>query len=301
MPPRFRDYSMQDWLHLRPVLHRTKTARYRRVDTAFLKLPARAGDVAALRRLIAGRRVLFTVAFNDAQAIDWQTLLVPHFVHDCVYAIADNTPDDAAAARIAAIAAARGIPYLRLPPNPWFSPTKKHASRSHGICLNWLWANVIRPAAPSMFGFLDHDIFPTAEDDPFAPLASQDFYGVVRHWEHRWFLWAGFCMYRFAAMRDRSLDFGQDWFIGLDTGGANWDALYRDARLDSLAQRESRLEPFRPDVTVDDAPFQWCGSWLHEVGMTGKPEFAPLKRTRLAEVLQPSLVAAAAASRRAPA
>lgn len=298
MPPPLGEYRLQDWLHLRPLGHRVKTARYRRVDARFVAQPARVGDDAALRAAIRSRRVLFTVAFNDVQAIDWQMSLVPRFVADCVYVVADNTPDDAVAAEIEARAKARGVLYLRLPDNPWYSAAKKHASRSHGICLNWLWRNIILPGEPESFGFLDHDIFPTAPDDPFAPLAAQDFYGVVRVWDARWFLWAGFCFYRFAAVRNLPLDFGQDWFIGLDTGGGNWEPLYRHADRAALAERDSHLAPFRPDVTIEDAPFQWCGPWLHEVGMTGRPEFAPLKRARLAEILAPLLDEPAPASSR---
>ena len=64
-----------------------------------------------------------------------------------------------------------------------------------------------------LFGLLDHDLFPTAPDDPFAPLATQDVYGYVRTTEppsERWFLWAGFTMMRFSAVRDLPLDFGQE-------------------------------------------------------------------------------------------
>ena len=137
------------------------------------------------------------------------------------------------------IAASWGAHYLRLPPNPW---TRRNDSRSHGIALNWVWRNVIKPGAPHAFGFIDDDMFPVAPVDPFAPLATHAFYGDTRTAGPRWFLWAGYCFFRYDAVADKRLDFGLDWFVGLDTGGANWDVLYRDVDPKSLPAR--RIEPF---------------------------------------------------------
>ena len=83
-------------------------------------------------------------------------------------------------------------------------------------------------------------------DDPFAVLDSQDFYGVVREAGVRWFLWAGFCFYRFDRVQNRRLDFGQDWFNGLDTGGGNWRSLYCKADRGALREAETEFVAFKP-------------------------------------------------------
>ena len=277
-------YTPADWRRLRPVMHFIKTKRYRIVDRLHMRRPARAGDLPALQRLIRGKKLLVTVAFSDPQAIDWQTRLMRRNLPHALYLIADNSPDEASATAISALAAQHRVPYLRLPANPWHK-----GSRSHGIALNWLWQNLIRPGEPDMFGFLDHDLFPTASDDPFAALASQDFYGVVRPAGSFWFLWAGFCFYRFDGVRDKKLDFGQDWFNGLDTGGGNWRILYRHADRAALREAPSTTVPFKSGISVDDSPIQWVGPWLHEIGMTGRSDLTREKRQFIATLLKEHL------------
>jgi hypothetical protein len=182
--------------------------------------------------------------------------------------------------------AAGSAAYLRAPENPW---SGRAASRSHGIALNWAWDNLIRPGEPDAFGFLDHDIFPTATDDPFAPLSRQDVYGIVRTAGPRWFLWAGFCTFRFAAVKDKRLDFGQDWFVGLDTGGGNWKSLYSHIDRTTLLQPHTSFFPFKPGIAVAAGPLQWCGTWLHEVGLMGDPRLFAEKRSAVARMLAPHL------------
>jgi len=168
------DYSAADWRRLRPLSQALKTAKYRAVTTLYLRRRAGA-DLPALMRRITGKKVLVTIAFADAEVVDWQIRLVRHNVPSATHVIADNSQDAGAAAGIAALCNRLHTPYLRLPANPWHQP-----SRSHGIALNWMWRNLIRPAEPEVFGFLDDDLFPTRADDPFEALSSQDFFGVVR-------------------------------------------------------------------------------------------------------------------------
>lgn len=284
MPPRLHEYKSADWVRLRPLTHWLKTRRYRSVDAAYSKLPARtSARLAPLR----GRNVLVTVAFTDPQVIDWQVRLVRHYVPHALHIIADNTPVDRNPEAIAAVAEAHGVPYVALPTNPWHQP-----SRSHGQALNWIWCNLIRPNEPAAFGFLDHDLFPTAPDDPFAALGTQDFYGLMRPMDPRWFLWAGFCFYRFDAVKTKPLDFGQDWFVHLDTGGGNWDVLYRHVDRNAIRFADTSFFPYRPGVEWKDAPLQWCGTWLHEIGVMGKPDLMADKRRVVAEMLAPHLARA---------
>ena len=283
----FAEYDLADWGHLRPVMHGLKSLRYRLVDRRYRRRPAHAGDPAAVARAVTGKRLLTTIAFADAESIDWQARLMAHYLPGIALLIADNSPDDESAGAIGAVARARGLPYLRLPANPWRGP-----SRSHGVALNWVWHNVVRPGRPEAFGFLDDDIFPTGPDDPFEALRSQDFYGVVRPGGSRWFLWAGFCVFRFAAVADKDLDFGQDWFKGLDTGGGNWRSLYRHVDRGSIREAATDYRPFKPGIEMEEAPLQWCGAWLHEVGLMGKDELRAEKRRAVVAILAPHLAAA---------
>ena len=181
MPKRLAEYTLSDWRNLRPLTQKYKTLRYRLVNSIHMRRPARKGDAGALAASIRGKKVLVTVAFSDPQLIEWQAQLMRTYVSQPVYLIADNSPDDAAEA-IEAIAERHGVAYIRLPANPWalFNPLSCYGGRSHGISMNWLWRNIILPGEPEAFGFLDQDLFPTAPDDPFSALSTQDFYGLVR-------------------------------------------------------------------------------------------------------------------------
>jgi hypothetical protein len=284
MPKSFKEFSARDWYHLRPLTQTVKSLRYEMIDNGYRRRPARAGDAAAIARSIRRRKVLVTIAFSDPALASWQIRLVRHYVPDARHVIADKSPADRIAAEIGQLCG--GAVYVRAPENPWSADAP---SRSHGLALNWAWENPIKPGEPEAFGFLDHDIFPTAPDDPFAPLASQDVYGVMRTAESRWFLWAGFCMFRFAAVREKRLNFGQDWFVGLDTGGGNWRILYEGIDGVTLLQPQTVFFPFKSGITTEEGPLQWCGTWLHEVGLMGDRPLVAEKRRAIAQMLVPHL------------
>jgi hypothetical protein len=288
MPRRLSEYDRNDWFRLRPVTHHLKTIRYRIINRLYVRRRARTGDIANLVGRVRGQNVLVTVAFDDPEAILWQSRLVRRYVPSALYAVADNSASETRAAAIAAIAHAHDIPYVRLPVNSWREP-----SRSHGLALNWVWRNLIRLGQPHAFGFIDDDIFPTAPSDPFAPLATQDFYGLVRTAGSRWFLWAGYCMFRFDRVKDRPLDFGQDWFAGLDTGGGNWEVLYRHVALAGLRQVGTTLVPYREGIDPSRGKLQWCDTWLHQIGSTGDSDLDADKRRVVAAMLAPHLADAA--------
>lgn len=287
MPKSLREYSWPDLLRLQPLVHAYKSFRYAATDRRYLKQPLPEEAVSPIRAAIAGKDVLITVAFNDAQLVDWHVRLCNKFLPPHVHLVADNSNDALEAEAIRENCRAAGAFYLRLPENPW---TRRGAgSRSHGAAMNYVWRHVIRPAAPRAFGFLDHDLFPTAPDDPFALLDKYPWYGDVRFGRDRWFLWAGYCFFRFDAVCASPLDFGLDWFAGLDTGGANWDILYRHADRATLPQRTIREVPAIDGVPRATATFEWRGTWLHETGFGDGRTMRNEKRQALAAMLRPLL------------
>jgi len=285
------EYSWSDWRRLRPMTHWLKTLRYNAGRNAYVSRPARVSD-ATLNDRIRGRRVLVTIAFDDLEAIDLQVRLIARFVADVVHVIADMSMDEDVAAQTAAVAARGNAPYVRLPANPL--RRQDQASRTHGLALDWVWRNIIRPGEPDRFGFIDHDVFPTGATDPFAMLDRQPVYGWIREVGPRWFLPAGFSMFRFDAVKNLPLDFSQDWFNGLDTCGANWSVLFSKLDRRKLTFAPTRFEPYKPGADPIKAPIQWSGVWLHEVGSTrreGPAELAADKRRVIKELLAPHLAA----------
>lgn len=286
MPKSLSDYSLNDFLHLRPVTQGMKTRRYKRMDEAYFKLDAPAQDLSAVRQAIGGRRVIITVAFEDDEALAMQCALMRHYVDFDVHLVLDNSRSQPGTDAIRSTTEAAGALYVKLPANPW---TGKNGSRSHGIAMNWGWHHILKPARPRAFGFVDHDLFPIRPVDPFAPLASQRFYGDLRWAGPRWFLWAGYCFFDFEAVCEEPLDFGLDWFVGLDTGGANWEVLYRHTDPAALPPRP--IEPIEalPGVPLDDAKFEIRGEWIHEVGWGTRDDYRAPKRKALMTLLESHL------------
>ena len=166
-----------------------------------------------------GRRVLVTIGYGDPEAIDMQAAGGGR--GSCLgvlYVVADNSTDNAVAREIAAIAGRHGAPYVRLP-RPLL--LEEGPSRSHGLALDWqcgyvdpAWA-CRRRSGSSM----------TICSRPRRTIRSrmlrqQPVYGALRRQGERWFLWAGFLSASGSTWwKDLKLNFGQDWFKGLDTGG----------------------------------------------------------------------------------
>jgi hypothetical protein len=285
MPKALSEYAWPDLLRLQPLVHACKSARYAIIDRRYLATRLPDDLLVPVRRAVQGKDVLITIAFNDPDLIDWQLRLCFKFLPPRLHLIADNSNDAGAASNISKIAAAHGAFYLKLPDNPWTS--KGNGSRSHGAAMNFIWQHVVRPGAPRAFGFLDHDLFPTAPDDPFALLNQHDWYGDFRFANVRWFLWAGYCFFRFDAVRGQPLDFGLDWFAGLDTGGANFEVLYKNFDRSRLPQRTIREIAAFEGISTSQACFEWRGTWLHETGFGDDRSMRTEKRAALAALLKP--------------
>jgi hypothetical protein len=284
------DYSLADWLRFRPFLAGYKQLLLEVSDFAHVRRhAANRGDLENIVASLTGRRALVTVAFNDPTVVQWQIVLVRRYVPG-VHVIADNSTDEESAANIERVCRTLNVPYLRLP-----TAKTRHASCSHGYALNWLWRNVVRPGEPEAFGFLDHDLFPTSFDDPFAPLKSQPFYGAVRIYNAsrcrpaRWNLWPGFCFFSFDAVRRLSLNFHQDWFFSMDSGGRNWRLLYQKTDVSKLQRPEWTSSAVRVGGQIKDVSVQWIGTWLHEVG-TGPLPVRHIRRTFVKSLLCPHLL-----------
>ncbi len=288
MPRPFREYSLYQWSRLRPLFERYEDARYRARLASLVRREAVSGDVPAVIRAIAGRRVLVTVAFNEPEMIQWQVLLARRFVPDFVHLIADNTGDAGQTLAIEEAAERGGAFYLRLPKAPWAG---LQVGRNHGLAMDWVWRHVLRPAGPASFGFVDHDIYPVRPTDPFAPLLHYPVAGRIKAPQPRWHLWAGFCFFRFDAVRDIGLDFSLDWPAGLDTGGGNWRRLYRHLDPKRIVQPEHRLEAVIPGIAAEESGIEWLGDWLHETHFRNRNWDLQAKKHRHVALLLAPLLA----------
>ncbi len=200
-----------------------------------------------------GKTVIISVAFNNALLIEKQISEFKKFgTADTVLVIADNSSKKEARHSIAALCAKENVFYIDLPKNP-----RKQPNLSHSITLNWLYYNFIMVIKPYAFGFIDHDVFPTAPIDVTTILKGTPLYGLRKDKasadRSAWYLWAGFCFFRFDTVKDLPLNFSSvvmsDWtgFLELDTGGGNYPVLYqkiplKDVHFAKHASNESGTE-----------------------------------------------------------
>jgi hypothetical protein len=231
-----------------------------------------------------------TIAFNEPEMVDWQIRLVRRFLPDCVHLVADNTGDAGQTEAIEAATHLHGTIYLRLAQLHWRG---LQVGRNHGLAMDWVWRHVLHPAAPEAFSFIGHDIYPIRPTDPFAPLANYPVAGRIKKRQPRWHLWAGFCFFRFDAVRDVGLDFSLDWPAGLDTGGGNWWRLYRRLDPDRIVEPAYQLDAIIPGVPAEDAGIERLCDWLHETHFRNRDwTLQGEKHRRVGELLAPLLAGA---------
>lgn len=262
MPRSIATYSAAEWLRLRPFQHSYKTWLWNRIDRRFIAAPAlEPSALSALINRCKGQNLIVSIAWNAPWTTKWQLRFVQRNLVNARFLVADNSTRDDARAEIKRLCLDTGFDYLALPPNPY--RTTRHASRSHGLALNWVYHNVICQVTPRAWGFFDHDLFPTAAFDPALRLHGQPFYGDLVERTHGAYLWPGFCLFAANADDRVRLDFRQDWFVGLDTGGMNGSILFDKVDLAAMhfAQRRSIGPQRNFAVTNDD--IDWFDDCVH--------------------------------------
>jgi hypothetical protein len=93
--------------------------------------------------------------------------------------------------------------------------------------MTWVYHNVVRALQPNIFGYLDHDLIPVDKVDFSERVGGQPIFGLINAGKFgTWSTWAGYCMFKFDAVKDQALNFLYDFSRDLDTGGRNWSPVY---------------------------------------------------------------------------
>jgi glycosyltransferase involved in cell wall biosynthesis len=257
-------YSVSELLACRPLVDQFKYVRNQAVERFYRSTGAEARDkFFAKRPHGVGRTVAVTIAFNTPWVIELFLRAAKLNLPDTAIIVADNSTDAAARVEISRLCDVHGADYVGLPRNP-----ERHPNRSHGIAMNWVYYNLVKPLGPDVFAFLDHDLFALSPFDLATAVAQQPVYGryKLNPKERAWSLWAGYAVFDNAAIKERKLDFGYDRPFNLDTGGNNWLRLYRF--LDDRAMRFARIRTtwFRDPADMSIHGGIMFDSFLHVVG-----------------------------------
>jgi hypothetical protein len=203
---------------------------------------------------------LITVAFNKVSLIENQIKFLQKNLKDSYFfTVADNSNDPQASEEIRQICISNKVGYIKLFPNPW-----KQANLSHGVVLNWIYHNYVKPRKAKYFGFIDHDIFPIQSTSLTEKFNTEKImYGHLQERTYGsktlWYLWAGFCFYKSSVFVGKKPNFNPSIITSykdifeLDTGGRNWKYIYKDIQLEKVSIAHSYFKD----------GFQNIDDWIH--------------------------------------
>ena len=218
------EFTTQDWLKLEPLNIAFKQFRndtwlnyYCKKHPAELKLFLQENSH------LANQNIALVVAFEQPWALGWLLKMAKKNLPNVTVLVFDNSRNLEARAKIKQVCAQNQAPYLALPMN-----NTKHVNRSHGMAMSWIYNNVVTAIKPQIFSFLDHDLIPISAVDFNEKLGNQACYGRYNKGKFNyWSLWAGYCIFNYAMVKNKALNFLYDFSCKLDTGGRNWPHIYQ--------------------------------------------------------------------------
>jgi len=213
---------------------------------------------------------IITIAFDNEFLIEQQIRLVKKYIEDknYIYVIADNSPTSTKRKLIQSICKGEKVGYISLPQNP-FNSLHKKPSYSHGLSMTWMYNNFIKLMKPTVFGFIDHDLFPISPYSVFERINNQDFFGRMIDREKGWYLWAGFCFFNYKKTETYKLNFlpYKVENVYLDTGGSNFPVLYSKYQKEDFAFCKPVVEKSIREGNCYHSDFVHFidESWLHTI------------------------------------
>ncbi len=259
------NFTAKEWLRALPLQHAFKQVR----NDALLAIYKRIRPQALQSFLdetqhLKGKNIALIIAFEQPWALAWQLRMIKQNLADTTALVCDNSQRMAARAEVKRVCADNGVSYLALPKNP-----THHVNRSHGMALTWAFYNIVQEIQPSLFAFLDHDLIPIERVSLEERLGGKPFFGDAKISDGGWSLWAGYCMYDFAAVTDLPLNFLYDFSRELDTGGRNYRCLYRHYDWRELRLAASEFITTKDPLTGESRRIEMIDqSWFHMGGIS---------------------------------
>jgi hypothetical protein len=260
-----RDFSAKDWFRLQPLIHGGKQLRNDLVLNLFLKKRSDTLEKFLQENIcLRGKNILQIIAFEQPEVLNFSARMAARHLTDATLLVFDNSRRPEMRARNEQVCRDNGIAYLALPPNP-----ARHPNRSHGMAMTWVWRNVVKVIQPSIAGFIDHDLIQLERVSLAETLHGQPFYGLPNAGKWGWSLWAGYCFFDFARVNALPLNFLNDFSCDLDTGGRNWDHLYKNHKAERLGFAHWEMFEVKDASTGVLRPLEIIdGKWLHIAGVS---------------------------------
>lgn len=243
------EFSISEWLTLLPLKQALKQARNDALLSFYkTKHPKELKKFLDKNKNLSGKNIAIVIAFEQPWALNWLLKMAKKNLPDVTVLVFDNSRTEAARIEIERVCNDHSAPYLGLPPY-----RTKHVNRSHGMAMSWVFDNVVRAIKPNIFGYLDHDLIPVDKTDFSERVGNQPLFGLINTGKfNTWSTWAGYCLFKYDAIKNASMNFLYDFFRDLDTGGRNWSPVY--SKLDRTQLRFASREHVKVKIpSIDES------------------------------------------------
>jgi hypothetical protein len=268
---KFTEFTISEWVKLAPLIQAFKEVRNDFLLSKFVN--KNSTDVTSFleaNKNIQGKNIAVIIAFEQPWALNFlleQAKINLASTHIIVF---DNSMNVQKRMLINDVCKKNDVHYISLPSNP-----TKHVNRSHGLAMSWAYHNVIKKLEPNIFTFLDHDLIPLTKVNVEEKLEHQPIYGLLNKGNNDyWSLWAGFCTFKYSFVKERNLNFLYDFSRGLDTGGRNWESIYKNLSFTDICFANRAFQILAAPHTSDYREVEILDqSWVHMSGISYNNNF----------------------------
>lgn len=215
---------------------------------------------------------IYVITFNNPFCVEYQIRTLRRFFKapfNIVVIDNNNGRFPETSAEVLNICMRENVSYLRSPDNLYQDPDRFDPSMKLGTTMSWIYQNCVRRREPKYFGYLDHDCFLFKEFDIRGYLDEKGMYGVVSRSKvapPAWNLHVTSNFYRYEFVKHLNLDFRAAHVLSLDTGGANYDMLYRHYKAEDYEIDQRGFKYTKDDIGSPDS-FQYYviqdDRWFH--------------------------------------
>lgn len=268
---KFTEFKISEWVKLTPVIHAFKEVRNNFLLSKFVKKTStQVTSFLEANKNIEGKNVAAIIAFEQQWALNFLleqakiNLINTHII------VFDNSKNIQKRKSIKDVCEKNGVHYISLPPN-----RTKHVNRSHGLAMSWAYHNVIKQLKPNIFTFLDHDLIPLNKVNLEEKVECQPIYGLLNEGNNGyWSLWAGFCTFKYSYLKESNLNFLYDFSRGLDTGGRNWDRIYKNLSFAEISFANRVYQKLAAPLNSEYREVEILDqSWVHMSGISYNNNF----------------------------
>lgn len=221
---------------------------------------------------------VYVITFNNLFCVEYQIKTLRTFIKQKFNIIVidnNNNLNQENSDRVLDLCKKENITYIKAPNNYFQQLDRFDPSLKLGTTMNWIFWNCVKSREPKYFGYLDQDCFLYKDLDLTEYLDKKNMYGplsISKQCPPAWNLHVTSNFYRYEYVKDLQLDFRPSHKYILDTGGNNYDLLYKNVDMKDYELDTRGFRYFEHDIG-DQNTFQYYTlhdfKWVHMCGSSG--------------------------------